>query len=127
WGIDGDGQRFLDAAVPAEATEIFMPPLIGYDGTVYLPLREEVLAFGAGGTLAWRTHAGAEIAGAVVTADHQILVTAGPRVLAMDEQGERRLVFQAEGDTLRTAPALVAPNRLYVASAGTLYRLKPMN
>ncbi len=127
WGLTPDGQRFLNVPIPAMPGDAYRPPMVGYDRTVYVVLEHEVVAVEPDGTQRWQQNAGAPIAGAVVTANHQVLVTAGPRILALDPAtGERRLVFEGPGDTLRTPPVLVSPKRLVVASDSQLFDLTPM-
>ena len=127
WGLTADGQRFLNVPIPETPGDSYRPPLIGYDRTVYVLLEHEVMAIDPDGALRWQQHAGAPIAGAVVTADHQVLVSAGPRILALDpSSGERRLVFEGPGDTLQTPPVLAALDRLLVASGSQVFDLTPM-
>jgi hypothetical protein len=65
------------------------------------------------------------VAGAVVTANDQLLVSVGSMLLAFDEKGERRTLYAFEGEELVTQPILTERERIIVATQESLYYLVP--
>lgn len=125
WGVTPDGNRFLDVDLDARVEEIGIPPIIGYDSLLYLVVGDRVLAFQTDGRRVWEDRMSEPVGGAVVTAGGQLHVAAGPVVIALDETGERELLFYAEGESLTTPPVLSDGGQLFVASTDRLYCLQP--
>jgi hypothetical protein len=57
-----------------------------------------------------------------ITADHQVLVSDGPELVAFDETGQRRVLASFDAP-LVTAPVLTDQGHLLVATAQHLHRL----
>ena len=69
--------------------------------------------------------ANADVAGAVVTADDLLVVSEGDSLTAWDAQGQRRVIHTLPGESLATAPVLLADGDVLVATQAHLYRLGP--
>jgi len=125
WVITPEGERIVNVEIPSIADDVYAPPVIGYDHRVYIMLGDRVMAISPEGETLWQQHAGGTIAGAFVTADNQLLVSAGSILYAFDDQGERRILCYFADETLLTPPILTERGRLLVASDRHIYCLRP--
>jgi hypothetical protein len=119
WGVTPAGVRFLSVQLP-ELDRILAPPIIGYDNRVYVVAPDQVIAVESPSRVVWQRPLGGAV-GAVVTADDQLLVSDGTRVLAFHRDGKGRVLFTSGSDLLVTQPILTAAGELMVASAKWLY------
>jgi hypothetical protein len=126
WAVTPTGDRFIEIDLPSMPGRSPHPPIIGFDGTVYVIIGPEILAIGSDGIILWRQNVAVDIAGTVVMPDGRILVSAGSFVWVIDEAGEKQFLADVGADLLRTPPIPVSNTNLYVASASILYRLRPM-
>ena len=124
WVLTPDGERVVDTAVPMMDNNTYTPPMVGYDHRVYIMLGDRILAINPEGEEIWSQYVGAA-AGACITANDQLLVSAGNIVSAFDAQGERKFLCYFPDETLATPPVLTRRGRLIVASRSHLYCLKP--
>lgn len=122
WVLTPQGERLVDVALPERAE--YGPPIIGYNRLVYILLDDRVLAVSPEGEVRWNEHAGGPVAGAVATADGQLLVAAGGYIVAFDPAGERSVFFYEEGTQWMTPPVLTERQRLFIASEQYLYCLQ---
>lgn len=127
WILSPAAEKLVEAAVPVHPNGAYTPPIVGYDHQVYVLLGDRILALSPEGDVLWDEHAGGRIAGAVVTADDQLLAAAGGLLMTFDAQGERTGLFYLDDDHWTTPPVLTAQHRLLVASTQYLYclQLKP--
>lgn len=121
WVVSPDGDLMVDAELSRRPGT---PPIIGYDQRIYLVIDERLHAFGPGGEPAWAQHAGAPIAGAIVTADDRVLVAAGDLIQQFEPDGERTVLLQLEGARWTTPPVLTEQGRILVATGQHLYCLE---
>jgi outer membrane protein assembly factor BamB len=122
WVITPQGQRLLAYDIPREFGVPVVPPIVGYDHKVYLMGSGRSLAVNPNGTLAWDQPVSGP---ASVTADDQLLISAGSALMALDAKGTPRLVREFKGETLKTPPVTAGDGSILVASAQRLYRLSP--
>ena len=79
-------------------------------------------AIDSAGNVAWRHELeSSAIAGAVLTGDGQLVVSAGNGLYAFDAKGTRKVLVTLEGEELKTPPVVDADGRLFAASDRTLY------
>jgi sugar lactone lactonase YvrE len=125
WVLTPQGERLMDVTLP-EMTD-YSPPIVGYNHQVYILLEDRILAISSEGDVLWNEGAGGPIAGAVVTADGQLVVAAGSLIVAFDAAGERSVLYYEEGTQWMTPPVLTERQRLFIASQQHLYclQLKP--
>lgn len=123
WVLSYGGERLVDVELSDEP-RAYTPPIVGYDGTIYLLLGDTIRALNADGSDRWEANTGAPIAGAVVLKDGHLLVTVGPYIFAFDEQGERRILFALEGEQWTTPAILTERGQMLAASDRRLYSLK---
>ena len=123
WVLTPEGQRTSAFTAPAGFQIGSAPPLVGYNHRVYLIGDRRVIAVGPDGKLLWERTAEAPVAGAVTTADNQLLVAAGGAITAWNAAGEPRVLYRLDSDALQTAPVLTSRGELLAASRTKLYCL----
>lgn len=123
WIVSAAGERMAEVELPEIEYDAYQPPIVGYDGTVFILLEKSVRAIGPDGTVLWDEHIGAPVTGAVALEDRQLLVTAGPFIVAFDPQGERTILFQLEGDRWTTPAIVTEEGKLLAASERHLHLL----
>jgi hypothetical protein len=126
WGMTLEGERFMNVALGWNAGETAIPPILSFDDAVYLVHGDTVEAFGTDGRFLWNQFAGGTIAGAVVTANNKLLVSAGRLLTTFTRDGERRVMFELPGDSFRTPTIPTSKGELFVASDRALYCLVPL-
>jgi hypothetical protein len=120
WMVTPNGERILNAPIPDTMPALIAPPIVGYNHRVYLVSGDHIRAINPDGTLAWEHLSAKRIAGAVVTADDRLLVSAGSEVASFDEHGERTALYDTN-EELSTPPILTAADDILVASAQHLF------
>lgn len=123
WVLNPAGERIFAMDFPQDITLRSVPPVIGYDHRIYVSTRDTVICIGPEGQLLWRQSAGGAIAGMAVTADDHLVVAAGSALIFFNAKGDRQLIRDFTGESLRTPPAGVRGGDLMVASARKLYRV----
>ena len=81
------------------------------------------MAYTPDGLLLWDEHAGAEIAGAVVMADGNLLVAAGGLLEAFDQHGKRTILRTFPGEAVCSQPLPGSDGSLVIATEEYLYEL----
>jgi hypothetical protein len=123
WALTPQGEQVMDVTLPKRSG--YGPPIVGYNYQVYILLGDRILAISPEGDVLWNKATGASIAGAIATADDQLLVAAGEMISAYDAAGERTVLFYEEGVAWATPPVLTERQQVYVASQHHLYGLQP--
>ena len=100
------------------------PPIVGYDGSIFLVAENRIVAFDRGGEKLWERE-GRQLH-ASVTRDGQLLVSAERRVLALDREGKGRTLAEVGGEILSTPPILTGAGKLLTASLTHLTCLTPI-
>ncbi len=118
WVVEPDGRRVVDRSVPLTSKRLLAPPIISHHHQIYLVYADRITAFESDGRSWWDTRLDT-IAGAVLTADDQLLVAAGRQVLAY--RGAAAAVLATALDPLVTPPILSGTGLLLVASADALF------
>ncbi len=128
WVVTQEGERVMTYhGLPAVEHDAYAPPVVDCDHRVYVIGGELLTAIDPDGRAAWQRRMTGVVAGAVVTAAGQLLVSEGAVLGAYDGRGEQRVLYAVPGDTLRTPPALTEQGALLVASSKYLYCLEPRN
>lgn len=123
WVVTESGEQVSESPLPNLPESEVIPPLVGYDHRIFVILEGQILALNLKGESLWHARPAGPIAGALVTADGQLLAAEGSYLMAYDRAGERRLLQAFEGDTLRTQPLLTKQGYLLVATGEKLYCL----
>jgi len=122
------GSRQIQVILP----EIFVwAPIIGYDHRVIVGVRvpgtqpglweQRLFAIGSSGGLSWEYSS--SFAGAAVTADDRLLVSAGDKLLAFGETATPEVLHEFPGEIQQSAPILTGDGDLLVATGQFLYAL----
>ena len=122
WVVRANGGRLVRLLLDRPAGTLIAPPIVGYDHTIYLLAKEAVTAVSPMGEALWARRAQSGFAGAVVTANHRLVLSDGPELIALDTTGQRSVMFRA-ADPLVTPPLVIEGGRVLVASARNLYLL----
>jgi hypothetical protein len=124
WLLTENGERAYNLVLPAGTEKITTPPVVTYDHTVYLLTAQQILSVAPDGKLNWMKTAQGSIAGAIVTADGQLVVSEGSSIVAWNAQGQRRDLCTFPGEQLMTPPVLTQAGELLVAARSRLFCLK---
>ena len=122
-GITPGGELFCDVELPGSFGSTIVPPIVGFDHTLYVLFADRIQALQLDGALLWNVHAGGEIAGAVIMPDGNLLVSAGNLLLKYDHKGERTILATFPGEALCSQPLPGAGEEVFVATEGNLYKL----
>ena len=125
WLLPPQGEQLYAFDFPQGVAPPARPPIVGYDHTAYIVSGRQILSVAPDGKLNWMRAANADVAGAVVTADDLLVVSEGDSLTAWDAQGQRRVIHTLPGESLATAPVLLADGDVLVATQAHLYRLGP--
>jgi hypothetical protein len=123
WVVAQNGERQSASPLPEGASARGLPPIIGWDHTVYMVVGDTAVAIAPDGAKRWEHALSGSFGGASVTADGQLLIGSGSELLALDVQGNRRVVHNFAGEHLATAPILTTTGELLVASHRRLFCL----
>lgn len=124
WLLKDNGELLYSFELPREFGELSAPPVVGYDHTAYLVSPQQILAVKSSGKLSWSESVPEGIAGAVVTADDALLVSAGKGIIAFDATGKKYLLHAFSDEPLKTPPVLMENGGILVASPTKVYFLK---
>jgi hypothetical protein len=122
WVVTREGERVVNISLPKEFEPI-APPVVARDHTTYIIGGDRLMAVDRLGALRWQHRETSEIAGAAVTSDGQLLVAAGPELVAFGGDGKRTRVIALENDAFMTAPASGDAGELFIAGRRCLYRI----
>lgn len=124
WVVQPDGGRTVQFPLEKPCQDLIAPPIVGYEHTAHLLSKDGVIAVAPSGEARWARSAEGGFAGAVVTADDQLVASDGNQLVAFDQHGQRRVLFESE-EPLVTPPLLTGPGEVLVASPSRLYKLVP--
>jgi hypothetical protein len=119
WVVSPAGRRELAVSLPAVS---IAPPIIGWDHRIYLSAQDKLLVISPAGAMLPEYKPGAQVAGATITADDQLLVAAGTELVAFPARSReepRRVLFNFGGQLL-TPPVLTAGKEILAATATEL-------
>lgn len=122
--VKPDGERIFSAELPEKMLNIFHPPIITYDHRVYLIKDNYLMAFSANGRCIWEYRAGSPIAGAVVTADNQLLISDGAEIGVFETDGHFKTLYKFKDELLQTPPTVTDSGQLVTATDKELYCLE---
>jgi hypothetical protein len=115
-----DGSRTATRPLNPEYGAPIAPPAIGYDHAIHVVTADAIVALTADGQPLWERRPAGRIAGAGVSTDGRVLLTAGRELQAYDEKGEREVLFRSAEGSLVTPPVMSAAGEIFVATADTL-------
>ncbi|HYS08600.1 MAG TPA: hypothetical protein VEP66_07635 [Myxococcales bacterium] len=123
WVLTPEGSRTVTRPIGREYGTPIAPPAIGYDHAIHLITADAIVAFSADGDPLWERRPQGRIAGAGISPDGHVLVTAGRDLQVYDGKGEREVIFRSLEGSLITPPAMSASGEIFVATADALYCL----
>ncbi|MBT8399866.1 MAG: hypothetical protein KJO98_05265 [Rhodothermia bacterium] len=116
WVVTPAGEKAVDVELKTFAEASSAPPVIGYNHNIFLADDRTIRAFSAEGGELWSQQAGGPVAGLAVTADDQLLVTAGQLLSSYQTDGERRVLFVLDDGRWTTPPVLTDRGRILAAT-----------
>ena len=119
--IPPGGQPIVDLALPSNAYNASGPPIIASTGQVYLTPPHALLAISPDGKILWEQTRSSTARGSV-SANGLVLIAADT-LDAVTAEGRHRTLWQAPAPIV--AGPVLADDRIYLASADTLYALRP--
>jgi hypothetical protein len=122
--LSPDGAQAGEYSLRPDMGELTAPPILGYDHRVFLVSAYRAVALDPAGKELWEAVFTGRAAGACVTADGHLLVSAGNQVTAFDAQGGASVLHAFQGESLTSPPVLTAKQELLVTSKSRLYCLK---
>ncbi len=120
WLLTQAAERLWTFSVPPECVRLLIPPVIGYDHSVYLVSEGAIVSLGPDGKLRWQRSTAGHCAGAIVTADDRLVTSEGSQLAAWDAEGKRQVLFDC-GEKLATPPVLTPAGDLIVASDAHMF------
>jgi hypothetical protein len=123
WILTAEGALAGTLALKTEWDTFIAPPAVGYDHRVYLVTKAWAICADAAGKLLWEKPVGGSAAGAAVTTDGHLVVTAGAEVASFDAQGTRKVLHTLSGDSFSTPAVVTARGEVLAASRSRLYCL----
>ena len=121
WILNSECKRIFEYSLPV--SERYEPPCIGYDGTCFVNLGNQILAINPKEELIWNKFTQL-VSGMLALSDYNLLLTEGAFILAFDNMGERKFVFEFPTGTKLTPPCIDDKGEIYIADAKSLYCLK---
>lgn len=109
------GEQTFRADLGHDFSRTPVPPLVSFDHRVFALLGDRVAALSANGEKLWIQQLPG-LAGGIVTADDQLLLTAGAQVLALDGKGSKRVLATLD-EPFVTAPVLTENGEVLAATA----------
>jgi hypothetical protein len=125
WVLSLEGERLLARELPAPRSGGYTPPIVGYGHAIFVPVEHRILVIDPRGEHRADYQVSEAFAGAVITPDDTLLVSDGADLVRFNPAGESQVLAQFPGESLRTAPIAVGPDRLWVATDRHLYGLVP--
>ena len=122
--VSSEGGLIGNYALPAGLDPLLAPPIVGYDHHVYLVSASTALCLDSAGKQVWERPLRARAAGATVSTNGHLLVSAGSDVVSFDGQGHAAILHSFAGESLTSAPVLTAKEELLVTSRSRLYCLR---
>jgi hypothetical protein len=124
WKVTSSGQRAYAFDFPPGVPAPARPPVIAYDHTAYLLSGRQVLSVAPDGKANWTRTAPGQMVGAIATSDDVLVVSENDCVSAWDARGQRKPLYQFQGEQVATPPTLLPGGDLLVATETRLYRLR---
>jgi hypothetical protein len=121
WRLTPEARRAWDVPLPQAIIRPIQPPIVGYDHTVYLVSKDQILAIAQDGRVLWQKPGAGTIKGAFVTANDLLVTTEGSQIAAWNVAGQRKLLFDASEPL--TTPPVMTEGHLYAASSRHLFSL----
>jgi len=121
WIVNREGGRECTIPLfkPFDKTEI--PPIIGFDHTVYLIAENRIMAARPDGEILWVLPAKNTIKGAIITQGDKLLVTEEKEVVYYSLEAERNELFAVEDELICTPPVLSPDGKMSFATDKHLY------
>jgi hypothetical protein len=121
WAVSVDGRRRRELALTGALPPRIVPPILGYDGRVFLQLADRILVVSPDGSQQASVRLRDPGARAVAQPDGSLIVADGSTIWHFDRELHSTSLVETGGDPLRTAAIAISNNRIYAASDSTLY------
>lgn len=119
--ITFSGNEIFKSEIPL--TDENYPPVLGYNGNIYLIIKNKIQVYNPEKGLVWEKSTG-NIRGCLMLADNHLLVSEDKYIIAFDPEGERKFVFMFENEFPVTEPFLSSDGEIFVATQRNLYCLR---
>lgn len=123
WIIESDGKLISKTRIESITNNYLTPPVVDFDHNVYVRYENRITALNETGTVLWEQYVQKPFAG-ICASSAMLLCAEGNLLTAFDKQGERKFIFNFEGETLSTTPVLI-DTKIYAATTSHLYCLTP--
>lgn len=120
--VTPDGARICDIGLPWERDASSVPPLVGPSGNIFLTPPGQIWALDAAGRKLWTQVLRSDSPPGTLTANGVLLIS-DDSLYAITPSGERHMLWKPPAPLV--SPAVLARGQIHVASADTLYVLKP--
>lgn len=120
WKLNSEGERLF--SLKTEDAKIY-PPIIGFDGKVYIPSGKNILVFDSIGNRGKSIEIKSNLYFALVTRDNNLLIADGSQLILSDGSEELKILFDTGSDQFCTAPVISEAGNIFVASKQFLYCL----
>jgi len=127
WIVNREGGKECTIPLFKPFDKVEIPPIIGFDHTVYLITQNHILAACPDGRILWELPAKDIIKGAVITQDGKLLVTEGGEVAFYSLGGDRETLFKLEDEVICTPPVLSSDGKISFASEKNLYSIETVS
>ena len=121
WAVSADGRRRREMALTAALPQRIVPPILGYDGRVFLQLADRIIAVASDGSQQASLRLRDPGARAIAQPDGSLIVADGSTIWHFDRELRATSLVETGGDPLRTAAIALTNDRIYAASDSTLY------
>ena len=125
WVISKEGNLISNTELKDLKETVIVPPVIGFDHTVYIILNQRIIAVNSSGKIIWDKMMAGVVGGAAITPDNRLLVAEGNLLTSIDKAGERNFIYDFENESLLTQPLVNEKGEIIIASNNFLYCIEP--
>jgi len=123
WLVTQEGERLYVFDLPGSVPPVSGPPIVAHDHTAYLLAGQQIVSVAPDGKLKWLKAASGRLAGAIIAAGDDLVVSEGDSIAAWDGLGQRRLLATIPGEQLISPPVLASNGDLLVAARSSVFCL----
>lgn len=126
--ISPAGKLIYETKLFNAGNNFYYPPIIGYNHFVSILNADNTMTeINIKGKTLWHIYLNENSPGANITANNFLLTSEGNILSAIDQESNRKFIFEFKNETLCTPPILTTENKIYVASKNFLFCLIPKN
>ncbi len=123
WMLNAAGEQVFAVALPDEAADTQVPPIVSPDHRVFVVTGQRIVAFAPDGEWLWEFVPGGT-PHAAVTADGWLLVAVNQSLGVLDGDGRGVSIYAETRGTFRTPPVLTADGEILIATESSLVCLQ---